>query len=254
MAKTKGFTFFENYYESISDPENGLTDEQRGLIYNAIITYVFTGKLVELKGVCRGFFNLIRPSLDISRARSDCGSKKSNTEETDGKFETEESQTENKSTSNGNQRENKTETKDDSSPFYENKDKEQEREYKNKNKKNEQEREEGAGEEETEVVRSADQRAFFKAYPLAVDNYSAGDYAEIDFALLKSRFDESEFLRETHSFSWVCKNYRKIANGVYRDFDRGKRAEELRDANGDTAEEAKRRAEFRAAYGNQGRG
>ena len=209
MSKAKGFTFFENYYESISDPENGLTDEQRGLIYNAIITYVFTGKLLELKGVCRGFFNLIRPSLDVSRSRSDSGSKKANAEETDVKSEAEEQQTENKSKSNEQQTENKRETKDDFSPFFENDKNEQEREYKNKNKKNEREREEGAGGRENPLStterteRSFVQEKFFKEHPeIDVDNYPAGLASEIDFEV----------------FAWLCKNYRKIALGQYRDY------------------------------------
>ena len=224
MSKAKGFTFFENYYESISDPENGLTDEQRGLIYNAIITYVFTGRLLELKGVCRGFFNLIRPSLDISRSRSESGSKKANTEETEAKVETEEQQTENKSKSNEQQTENKRKTKDDFSPFYENEKNEQEREYEEriKNEKNEQEREEGAGGRENptgEGGRSFVQEQFFKEHPeIVVDNYSAGLAGEIDFSVLSAEIAKSEYLRGTKSFSWLCRNYRKIVLGQYRDY------------------------------------
>lgn len=227
MSKAKGFTFFENYYESISDPENGLTDEQRGLIYNAIITYVFTGKIVELKGVCRGFFNLIRPSLDVSRLRSDSGSKKTNSEETEDKGEAEEQQTENKSKSNEQQTKNKMETKDDFSPFFENdkNEQEREREYKNKNKKNEQEREEGAGGEETPLSaterteRSFVQEKFFKEHPeIEVDNYPACLASEIDFEVLSAEISKSEYLRGTRSFAWICKNYRKIALGQYRDY------------------------------------
>ena len=214
MSKAKGFAFFEEYYESISDPENGLTDEQRGLIYNAIITYVFTGKLLELKGVCRGFFNLIRPSLDVSRSRSDSGSKKANAEETDVKSEAEEQQTE-----------NKRETKDDFSPFFENDKNEQEREYKNKNKKNEQESEEGAGGGENPLSasenteRSFVQEKFFKEHPeIEVDNYPACLASEIDFEVLSAEISKSEYLRGTRSFAWICKNYRKIALGQYRDY------------------------------------
>ena len=201
MSKAKGFTFFENYYESISDPENGLTDEQRGLIYNAIITYVFTGKLLELKGVCRGFFNLIRPSLDVSRSRSDSGSKKANAEETDVKSESNEQQTE-----------NKRETKDDFSPFFE-------------NDKNEQEREEGAGGGENHLSasenteRSFVQEKFFKEHPeIEVDNYPACLASEIDFEVLSAEISKSAYLRGTRSFAWICKNYRKIAQGQYRDY------------------------------------
>lgn len=251
MSKAKGFTFFENYYESISDPENGLTDEQRGLIYNAIITYVFTGKLLELKGVCRGFFNLIRPSLDVSRSRSDSGSKKANAEETDVKSEAEEQQTENKSKSNEQQTKNKRETKDDFSPFFENDKNEQEREYKNKNKKNEQEREEGAGGGENPLSaterteRSFVQEKFFKEHPeIDIDNYPAGLASEIDFEVLSAEISKSEYLRGTRSFAWICKNYRKIALGQYRDY-----AKSTDPPTEDTSAEQEREREWNEKHG-----
>ena len=237
MSKAKGFTFFENYYESISDPENGLTDEQRGLIYNAIITYVFTGKLLELKGVCRGFFNLIRPSLDVSRSRSDSGSKKANAEETDVKSEAEEQQTE-----------NKRETKDDFSPFFENDKNEQEREYKNKNKKNEQEREEGAGGGETSLSvseRAFVQKKFFKEHPeIEVKNYSAGLAAEIDFEVLSAEISKSKYLRGTKSFAWLCRNYCEIAQGQYRDY-----AKSTDPPTEDTSAEQEREREWNEKHG-----
>ena len=164
--------------------------------------------------MCRGFFNLIRPSLDVSRSRSDSGSKKANAEETDVKSEAEEQQTE-----------NKRETKDDFSPFFENDKNEQEREYKNKNKKNEQEREEGAGGGENPLSasenteRSFVQEKFFKEHPeIEVDNYPACLASEIDFEVLSAEISKSEYLRGTRSFAWICKNYRKIALGQYRDY------------------------------------
>ncbi len=66
----KGFTFFENFFDSISDDRNGLTPAQEGEVYRAILYYVFRGEELPLEGVCRMAFNLIRPSLDISRVRS----------------------------------------------------------------------------------------------------------------------------------------------------------------------------------------
>ncbi len=65
------------------------------------------------------------------------------------------------------------------------------------------------------------QADFFKRYPFIIDNYSAADYAQIDFTTLLKRFEESSFLRTRKSFSWVCSNYRKIAAGEYKDFNRG---------------------------------
>ena len=63
------------------------------------------------------------------------------------------------------------------------------------------------------------QNEFFKAYPdIKIDNYSPSDYADIDFKVLKERFDNSEFLRTRRSFSWICSNYHKIESGAYEDF------------------------------------
>lgn len=248
MKGVNGFTFFKNYYDAINDPENGLTEEEQGKLYNAIFAYMFEGKEPSLKGVCRLAFNLIKPSLDKSKVRSSASSKEKETEGFEEETETNEKQ--NKT----NEIKNETnEKKIELSPSRI-KNKEQEREYKNKNKKNEQEEKRviGEREEEKQDVRSEAQKEFFERYPLEVDNYSAGDYAEIDFELLRRRFEESEFLQKTKSFSWVCQNYRKIAGGGYRDFDRGKKGEVI-DENGDTPEQAKRRAEFRAEYGDRGR-
>lgn len=246
MKGVNGFTFFKNYYDAINDPENGLTEEEQGKLYNAIFAYMFEGKEPSLKGVCRLAFNLIKPSLDKSRQN---GINRSKGEES----AISESETNgNEMERNGNEMEK--ETNEMESEIRHSKNKKEEREYKNKNKKNEQEEKRviGEREEEKQDVRSEAQKEFFERYPLEVDNYSAGDYAEIDFELLRRRFEESEFLQKTKSFSWVCQNYRKIAGGSYRDFDRGKKGEEI-DENGDTPEQAKRRAEFRAEYGDRGR-
>lgn len=255
MKGVNGFTFFKNYYDAITDPDNGLTAEEQGELYNAIFAYMFEDILPSLKGACRMAFNLIKPSLDKSKARSAARIKEEETEPREEETGTNRNQTQ----SNGNQKKSNeikpqsNEKKTDFSSSM-NKEKEQERENKNKNKKNEQEekRDIGEREEEKRSVRSEAQKEFFERYPLQVDNYSAGDYAEIDFELLRRRFDESEFLQKTKSFSWVCQNYRKIAGGGYRDFDRGKKREVI-DENGDTPEQAKRRAEFRAEYGDRGR-
>ena len=62
-----GFTFFKNYYEAISDPENELSEEEQGRLYNAIFAYMFEDEEPSLKGACKMAFNLIRPSLDKSK-------------------------------------------------------------------------------------------------------------------------------------------------------------------------------------------
>lgn len=79
------------------------------------------------------------------------------------------------------------------------------------------------GRADEELKRENAQAEFFALYPeIGIDNYSAADYAEIDFELLARRFEESAFLRTRQSFSWICSNYRKIAAGEYKDFEKKK--------------------------------
>lgn len=105
----KGFTFFENFFDSISDNRNGLTPAQEGEVYRAILYYVFRGEELPLEGACRMAFNLIRPSLDISRVRS---AARRSAEKSEAPAEEE---TENKETSNENQNEIKSESNENQS-------------------------------------------------------------------------------------------------------------------------------------------
>ena len=67
--------------------------------------------------------------------------------------------------------------------------------------------------------RSFVQEKFFREHPeIQVDNYPAGLASEIDFEVLSAEISKSEYLRGTRSFAWLCKNYRKIALGQYRDY------------------------------------
>ena len=135
MKGVNGFTFFKNYYDAINDPENGLTEEEQGKLYNAIFAYMFEGKEPSLKGVCRLAFNLIKPSLDKSRQN---GINRSKVEES----AISESETNgNEMEQNGNEMEKETNEMESEIRHSKNKKEEieQEREYKNKNKKNEQE-------------------------------------------------------------------------------------------------------------------
>ena len=209
MKGVNGFTFFKNYYDAINDPDNGLTAEEQGELYNAIFAYMFEDILPSLKGASRMAFNLIKPSLDKSKVRSAARSKEEETEPREEETGTNEI----KPQSN--------EKKTDLSPSRIKKN-EQEREYKNKNKKNEQEREEGAGGGETSLSvseRAFVQKKFFKEHPeIEVKNYSAGLAAEIDFEVLSAEISKSKYLRGTKSFAWLCRNYCEIAQGQYRDY------------------------------------
>lgn len=135
MKGVNGFTFFKNYYDAITDPDNGLTAEEQGELYNAIFAYMFEDVLPSLKGACRMAFNLIKPSLDKSKVRSAARTKEEETEQTEEETGTNRNQTQ----SNANQKKSNeikpqsNEKKTDLSPSM-NKEKEQERENKNENK------------------------------------------------------------------------------------------------------------------------
>lgn len=49
MKGVNGFTFFKNYYDAITDPDNGLTAEEQGELYNAIAAKKLKLKTVPCK-------------------------------------------------------------------------------------------------------------------------------------------------------------------------------------------------------------
>lgn len=65
------FTFFESYHESFKD----LPPEVVGQIVQAMCAYYFDGEDIELEGLPRTIFSLIRPVLDSSIKKSENGAK-----------------------------------------------------------------------------------------------------------------------------------------------------------------------------------
>ncbi len=101
--------------------------------------------------------------------------------------------------------------------------------------------------------RGAGLETFLKEFSNVTVDSSPGWLSEMDFAKLSEKFRVSDYLHNRpHELSWVCKHYQAIINGVYDPVDKGK-AKERVNANGDTPEEAQRRVEFRAIYGDRGR-
>ncbi len=223
-----GFTFFENYYKSISDPDNGLTEEEQGRLYNAIFSYMFNGVEPELKGACRMAFQLIKPSLDLSKVRSESKKKGQKGVEEEGNFDSE-NQNEIKPESNPNQNEIKTEQneikteqneiKPDSSPSLRNK-KEEIRKSNNIT--------DGLSactretDDSDECV--SDYLEFMREHPNIVEDIKNPDLiATVDFNLLSEKIAESSYLQTRCSLSWLIGNYFKIKAGKYKDFDRHNR-------------------------------
>lgn len=65
------FTFYRSYYESIQE----LGNEDRLIIYEAIMNYMFNGIDSELQGIPKMIYGLIKPTLIKSKKLSDNGKK-----------------------------------------------------------------------------------------------------------------------------------------------------------------------------------
>lgn len=192
-----GFTFFRNYYEAINDPETDLTEEEQGRLYNAIFAYVFNDEEPNLKGACRLAFNMIKPSLDVSKARGESKRNKSKSKEIK----------KNQNESNQNQNESKHDFDSDLT-FFE---KEEERREKKEDNIPPSLRA-GARDEGEEL------REFLRENGnIAVDNCSTASL-DMDYKALGQAFQESVYLREKpHDLSWVAKNAARILRGDYKD-------------------------------------
>ena len=192
-----GFTFFRNYYEAINDPETDLTEEEQGRLYNAIFAYVFNDEEPNLKGACRLAFNMIKPSLDVSKARGESKRNKSKSKEIK----------KNQNESNQNQNESKHDFDSDLT-FFE---KEEERREKKEDNIPPSLRA-GARDEGAEL------REFLRENGnIAVDNCSTASL-DMDYPGLRRAFAESVYLREKpHDLSWVAKNAARILRGDYKD-------------------------------------
>lgn len=65
------FTFYRSYYESLQD----LDKEDRLIIYEAIMNYMFNGIEPTLDGIPKIIYGLIRPTLLKSKKLSENGKK-----------------------------------------------------------------------------------------------------------------------------------------------------------------------------------
>lgn len=192
-----GFTFFRNYYEAINDPETDLTEEEQGRLYNAIFAYVFNDEEPNLKGACRLAFNMIKPSLDVSKARGESKRNKSKSKEIK----------KNQNESNQNQNESKHDFDSDLTFF------EKEEERREKKEDNIPPSLRAGARDEGEELREFLQ----ENGNIAVDNCSTASL-DMDYPGLRRAFAESAYLREKpHDLSWVAKNAARILRGDYKD-------------------------------------
>lgn len=230
------FIFFDDYAEALRE----LSDKSRLKVFDALCDYVFKKTEPDLKGESKAVFALIKREIDLYNKRVENGKKggRKTSEVKPYLNHTSTTLTENKNHTSTILSENKNQTStilnlERESPYKElprEKEKEKER-SKEKEKEKYNPQENTPQEKETDPLTPLGgwsdgrtkvdkaQKEFFALYPkIRIDNYSPSEYSGIDFELLIQRFEESEFLRGAHSFSFICKNYPKIVAGEYKDF------------------------------------
>ena len=65
------FIFYRSFFESTLS----LNKEQKADLFNAICSYALDGNLIELDGIVKGFFTLIKPQLDANHKKFENGCK-----------------------------------------------------------------------------------------------------------------------------------------------------------------------------------
>ena len=105
MIKSRdSFIFYRSFFESTLP----LDKEQKAELFDAVCNYALDGKLIELNGIAKGFFTLIKPQLDANRKKWVNGCKEKSKKEVDdeqtvSKSEAKEKQTVSKSEGNVNE-------------------------------------------------------------------------------------------------------------------------------------------------------
>lgn len=231
-----GFVFYQEYYEALKE----LPDKSKLRVFEAVMNYAFRGVETKLSGIEKAIYSLIKVQLDTKKRNVENGKKggaprgNKNAKKTTSLVleETTEKQPPLFSENNPPCFNETTPLvlREKEIPIKEtpNKEKARQKEIKTQENIYTQEKEkdppispqEGGGRSDGRSDVDKAQKEFFVLYPkIRIDNYSPSEYAGIDFELLIQRFKESEFLRGTHSFAFICKNYPKIVAGAYKDFD-----------------------------------
>ena len=237
-----GFTFFRNYYEAITDPDNGLTEEEQGRVYNAIFSYVFDGVEPDLKGTCRFVYNTVirclehdremeeRHNVQIEALQDELSAERSKYTEygKKGGRPRKNPLSENENPLKSPFAKEKTPLKP---PFSEEKEgslKEKEGE-KERSKEKDQERDYTLQEREYnlppynpptpfEGMEDRGLKEFLERHNnVIVDNCSTASL-DLDFGEMEHAFSESAYLRGKSLYlSWVAKNAARILRGDYKD-------------------------------------
>lgn len=216
------FIFYRSFFEGV----NAMPEESQLRLYKAIMEFALDGVELELEGIEKGIFALIRPQLEANNKRYTNGQKggrpasnnESNTKAKTKGTASEKPKVIRKDKPQVNDKENHR-LLDDKTIGYETV------------KPNKNVNDNVNVNEKGVIVRARENegmKLFFEKHPqIQIDGYN-GNVGEIDFKVLEERIAESSYLKQSTSFSWLCRQWQKISSGYYKDIkvDKSKKQDE----------------------------
>ena len=235
------FKFRKEYMDAME----GLAQEIRAKLLDAILAYAFNGEEPDFGGLERTVFLLIKGMIDADEQNETNGKKGGRPKKKTSKTPV----SENEKPQKPPFLEEETPLSENKNPLFEEKDGSlQEKEGgKERSKENPQEREYTLQEKErppynpptgedgtdglpddsdlSETVRGY--KTFLAEFPsVSVDIMNAGELASVDFVVLSDRMRESAFLKTRYSLRWLIRHFPEIKAGAYADFPKRRERED----------------------------
>lgn len=213
----ESFIFYRSYAEALKE----LPDEQRLILYDAIMSYALDGKEPKLKGIEKAIFALIRPQLQANNKRYENGKKGGRTKSNLNQNETETEPNANQKETEDKPKPNQTLTKVEPN--------ENENVNVNVNENvnvNGNVNEKGVWGENKAKGKTSELptplERFLQRWKInsnAIGNYSGGKLSAINWEKLSKKVEQSKrFLQKQKALSFFIEHYADILDGAYDDF------------------------------------
>jgi hypothetical protein len=208
----ESFIFYRSFYEALKDLEG----KDFEIVIKAICEYALNEKEIDLDGLPKALFTLIKPQIDANNERRINGCKGGRPKKTNG-YDTKKPTVMNNETNgydtkkpNDNDNENVNVNVNDN------------------DNENVNEKEENSLTTIKEYESSSSYLSvFIDLYQIESDISSLTVVRSLDFKKVMQAFNKSSWLRtEIKSLRWVVNNYQKIINGAYDDKPKKPREEE----------------------------
>lgn len=213
----ESFIFYRSYAEALRE----LPDEQRLILYDAIMLYALDGKEPKLKGIEKAIFALIRPQLQANNKRYENGKKGGRTKSNINRNETETEPNANQNLTKDKPNPNQTLTKAEPNVNDNVNVNENVNVNVNVNEKGvwgENKAKGKTGELPTPLERFLQR---WKINSNAIGNYSGGKLSAINWEKLSKKVEQSKrFLQKQKALSFFIEHYADILDGAYDDWEK----------------------------------